>query len=1339
MKIKLHKRFRRIVSLLVTVMLLIGIMPTQVWEGIKVEAVTYKVYFDLWSDNDWNSHLENARVNQVKIVINNTEYNMTSGSPYYYSTTTQVSGNIKFHIYFNASSSAVAWNGYTTERPFSSGAKYYINDSNKWARSNIYIVADYGYDSSYVYYKPLTSSNTFSATKDMNIAVNSDTIFKQRTDRHYVKATMYDYFSDYEIINGEKRTNIQSPYDWDLAEKRVPLLTFDKALSSVYENQSYSHPLYFGDIHHEENGYNFKDYNDNWGLVYQNNYKQLYHDNNSLRRVGFDSEYTKSDADVATTGLYATSLSAYNKTASNTTNAARLTLTGGANAKWFDSTWLESGNSTTNKMIGTSYDVDFPFWTINMARTIGSQTYDSCDYYYINSEKKAHALRMSKDKNGAYYLDETEKGIYNYTGNDEDILNKKQGVTTLTTTYGFFPFNDKTDFYTGGNIQQATGLNVEDTNKDLGNLMNHKLRLDRTNYCFGTYMVIPFTLTSDNGTVNGTTDATDTPITFTFSGDDDLLVYIDNQLVLDIGGDHNKVQGEINLKAKKSWVSAVKTNNGTSKSNITWSGTEGLQNMSSAPTSGACVQDLQDTAYNSKKIWEKGEHVMEIFYVERGLFDSNMEIMYNLPVVENRSFTVGQSITTPTVDSVFTSSPNYRTNVSNIRLDMNVQFSEPNNTSTFDKLLDEQTYPGDNPKKITGITGVTEFDSNATTHTYSVKMGNNNTITYLNNFIKPYSYNLKVSEGNIFIKTGSDGSGKEICTDTNRDVSHLFTTSWKLRQLSNAADEKAAQNAGPATTATATTSGSSRPKRATKTTSTSATNNSNGFDFRGTQANPDQIEFYNTMNTYSLRVSKEFHRKTDDTAERTFTIKVYFNNVGGLNLEEPDAATPANGLGIVLEKELTFTFSSSEGTGTDGTTKYKDIVVPANTVYKVIETTDQTSDGYAKSGEVGADGDDPFAEPVLDENNRVSVTVVNRAPQAIILKVQKVWENTTSSTAFPESVKFLVERSTDGATFTSMTSGTVVNASGQVVSNDTLDSNGYLKLTNAYTTNINGNTVWLAYIYDDDNVSTNTYRVTEYDGDTPLGEGATYRPTASSFKVKYSETGFTSESTYTNATETGLTRPSGVNADYGNGSPEGGRVLTLSVINRAFIKIRVQSYFTQADEEQKRATPPRVKMKVQRLNTSSGTWENVVNTENHSTGDVTATSGNVQPEANNRKYFEYILDGEYDPDYTYKVEEYSSSDAIVDGEGVTQFNNVFITVSYNGAGGVKPNQSTGDELDDSWAGVKGITLAIFNSADGSPGNTETGGRGGYIPIAGGFIAILLAGAGYFIYKKRLLV
>lgn len=1473
MKIRIHRGFRAVLSVLVTVMLLVGVMPLS---AVLVHAESFTVYFCLqMGSKDWDGEGRTANVyaggynskpEAMDLVVGSYEEN---GYDIYYKTFSGTPSS----LIFSPSASWGAWqsvsvtgadikDGYvyyintdSTHPPFigdygkmnyyvgstsyaglapvvctiycatdmaSGGLSGWINtDVNGWEEMKQYNGNYYGFNiyyrcftsfptslqlgdsqgntntitspdikDGYLYYckvsnrqrkidsfsfsdlryEYLTSSDTFKATPDMNVIVDSAGTqpFKQNAERHYVKATMYDYFSDYEIINGTTRTGgnqanavnagITSPYgSWEDPCRRMQLLTFDKALSDGVYSASYQHPLYFGDIHDEGGGYYFSIYNGNqWNLNYynltdgtdvtdnngtlnHNAYQQLYHDNNSTRRSGLNVTDQSQSANAATTGLYQTSLSAYNKTADNTVNAARLKLTGsgltgGADAKWFDSTWLASENSTT-KRIGVSYDVDFPFWTINMARTIGSQTYDSCDYYYINSEKKQHALRMHKDTTGKYYLKETGEGVYNFSGNDEKILDKDPDEHSLTTTYGFFPFNSKQDFYEGGVIAENTGLLITDTNKDLGNLMNYRLRMDRTNYCFGTYMVIPFTLTSNNGTVNGTTDANDAPITFTFSGDDDLLVYIDNQLVLDIGGDHGKVQGEINLKEKKSWVSAVKTSNGTGTQNITWSGNDDtkLQTMSAIPASGAGVQDLQSTAYNGKKIWEKGDHVMEIFYVERGLFDSNMEIMYNLPVKEDRSFTVEEHIPTSTVvanqvDSVFTSgstgATNFMTNVDRIKLGINVQFSEPNATSNFGTLLGERTeYKGDHPDQYTFNSAnlySNTFGSDTINKIYTTEMGNGQKLTYVNDFIKPYNYNLKVSEGNIFI--GND--------DTGQAVDYLFTTNWTLAKLSGT-PQAAVNDPGPAHT----TSSSSRPARGTKTTSTSATNNSNGFDFRGTQENPDQIVFNNELDTYTLQVSKEFHRKANDNTSHTFTITVEFNNVGGLNLEEPNAATPADndndGFGIVLTKTLTFTFNSGEGTGSSGTTKTAEaIIVPANTKYKVTETTRAT--GYDVFDEVTG-----FTSP---SGNTEIVNIKNKPPEhnPIILKIQKIWENTDT---LPASIKFKIEKSTDsGQSFASMTSGTVVNASGQAITGVTFSDGDLTLNSNCQTTLGDGRTAWVAYIYDIGNLSDNThvYRVTEYNGNSILNDNDTFKPGDITFKVKYPNgDGLTNSGHYNSETQSDLTNPSGLTANYGNEN-HAGRILTLSVINKAFIKIRVQSYFTQADEDQQTNLPTSIKFKVQRSSNGS-TWEAVQNSSGQTVPDITIDGApTLQDSAPTpRKYYNYELPDEYDPDYNYKVLEYTSDGTTLIEGSSTPFNTIFTTVSYNGTGGIKPNECAGTNLDSDWTNEKGITLAIFNSGESSPGSTNTGGRGGYIPIAGGFIAILLAGAGYFIYKKRI--
>jgi len=816
---------------------------------------------------------------------------------------------------------------------------------------------------------------------------------------------------------------------WEDPYRRMPLVTFD-ALSNYYNTVSEAHPLYFGDIHREWNGYDFSIYNANQWSLYKtgSDYKQLYHDNNSMRRASLGDERDKAISDAATTGLYKRDIGSYVSSNTNAANAKRLQLASGNDAKWFDNDWLTSGYG--GKRLGASYDVDFPFWNEKAKRTFSGTsksngTWAECNYFYINSENKDHALRLTKE-NGTdnYYLKETGQGIYNFSGNDAQVLSGEQ--STLTTTYGFFPFNNKSDFYNGAPTD--SGKNG-DVNHDLGNLMDYRLRFDRTNYNFGMYMAIPFKLTNDVGTIYGTEDKRiDAPITFTFSGDDDMIVYIDGQLVLDIGGAHGKVLGEINLYERKSWVGQVKSSDNTGQNYLSTGETatsgdlvygyfartatigNNLKNFTAVTSSGTGVTALPDSVCTT------GEHIMEIFYVERGLFDSNMEIMYNLPVVENRSFTVEEHIDATTgVNGIFTSDENFSTNVNNIKLEMNVQFSNPG-TETFDTLLEEQTYYHDrthpasgttptppNKYTITGVDGEQTFGKSGST--YTVKMGNNQKLTYSDSFLKPYDYNLKVSQNNSKIFIGNN--------DTGKTVSSLFNTSWTLAKYGSDKDENTGSgnnDSGPVHT----TSSSARPKRGTKTTSTSAGNDS--FDFRGTVENPDVIVFNNTMQTASLTINKTITGHTP-TSDVTFEVTVTFDDVGGMGLED------VRNLNGAVTENRTIQTTVSVSVGANSTTGVGKITgIPVNTKYKIEETGAQ---GYTPSytGTVNTDWQTLSSNGSANISNAYNTTPPD--PTKITLQIQKIWSDSTN---MPEQVKFKLQYSEDGgSTWSNVTASSVTN------------------------------------------------------------------------------------------------------------------------------------------------------------------------------------------------------------------------------------------------------------------------------------------------------------------------
>ena len=143
-------------------------------------------------------------------------------------------------------------------------------------------------------------------------------------------------------------------------------------------------------------------------------------------------------------------------------------------------------------------------------------------------------------------------------------------------------------------------------------------------YHFGLRAEVPFTMTSD-GQVNGQ------DIVFEFSGDDDVWVFVDGVLVLDLGGIHDSVDGSINFA------------NGTveySSTEETWndgeiySGTFG-ENGSAGESEGALYAKLGVTGL--EEFVAQGEHTLTIFYLERGRGASNCKIRFNLPQEDSLS------------------------------------------------------------------------------------------------------------------------------------------------------------------------------------------------------------------------------------------------------------------------------------------------------------------------------------------------------------------------------------------------------------------------------------------------------------------------------------------------------------------------------------------------------------------------------------------------------------------------------------------------------------------------------------------------------------------------------
>lgn len=147
-------------------------------------------------------------------------------------------------------------------------------------------------------------------------------------------------------------------------------------------------------------------------------------------------------------------------------------------------------------------------------------------------------------------------------------------------------------------------------------------------YHFGMQAVIPFSMTS-NGRLNA--DDNSTPITFDFSGDDDVWVFVDGKLVLDIGGIHNEMAGTMNFATNKWSVQRSEYNHATN---------EAVGDMNGQTMDGRLFDDengegVLDT--DRETFAATTSHTLTVFYLERGAGASNCKIKFNLPMEDSVS------------------------------------------------------------------------------------------------------------------------------------------------------------------------------------------------------------------------------------------------------------------------------------------------------------------------------------------------------------------------------------------------------------------------------------------------------------------------------------------------------------------------------------------------------------------------------------------------------------------------------------------------------------------------------------------------------------------------------
>ena len=437
--------------------------------------------------------------------------------------------------------------------------------------------------------------------------------FEADSSTKYIDTTLYDYYTDWEL-NGNNRDTYDhnfsedgnAPNAFSAHRNWVPFRQFDQAVSDYYlsagafgSNNSVLYPIYTG--HFQPQEFSFKPFAELSGalnLFGFTNGRAFMAANNSALCANADNRTDYYDYTFR--GIVADQEVNGQPIMRGTENGTNKLV-----EPHFNEDFLKGNNSKKAKLGDVYEKVSFPFtqadvfgekvkyWAFDAADTTLYLKQDSSDKSYFLQKSDNRTASENRESNTAVKKD-----------------NKGQ------PTYGFFPFNE-----TIPNGAQASNYN----------------------YGFGAKLQFNFTLT-ENGKVKSD-NGEDVPIKFFFSGDDDVWVFIDGKLVLDVGGAHGKASGLLEFGASGDkntvtpYVSKVKVG-GTATHNSDNLGNSNGENNKAEKTITYQVSNNKNEKIDFYYKGDTGDtieydkgttHTLTMYYMERGMWESNMAIAFNFP------------------------------------------------------------------------------------------------------------------------------------------------------------------------------------------------------------------------------------------------------------------------------------------------------------------------------------------------------------------------------------------------------------------------------------------------------------------------------------------------------------------------------------------------------------------------------------------------------------------------------------------------------------------------------------------------------------------------------------
>lgn len=420
----------------------------------------------------------------------------------------------------------------------------------------------------------------FSEIDNVNYGAVVENSFKDNPNIVGVDATYFDYWSDMEQANGY----LQCQGNGNMYDYWYQFDNFNNYISKIAlpHKSDWKYPLYFGNMY--KGGEHYETFKTHaGGLTNINDYNDNYYYavNNANGMAWGDGNYNQS-----LQGLM------YNRLDSK----GNLQVANGVKAPYFDAEALSTA-TYNDKRVANVYKSSFPF----RATTDG----DGVTTYEFTSKNATDNIYFTWDgltpKKINYGAGETY-GVH-------DDLGKFGGTEN---GYGVFPFN-----------------NTQNTSAGKGTNCN-------LNYGFGVRLDIDFRVPKGGKLADGA-DGKD--VTFNFTGDDDLWVYIGEdstganaELALDLGGDHKEASGSINFNTMKATADDVFADYSPSSSSTTVTVPEGEFWVKTGDYNNFCLNVWQDTkvgVYNEDGYYVDPYEISDGFYkFKKDLLGSNTEVNF---------------------------------------------------------------------------------------------------------------------------------------------------------------------------------------------------------------------------------------------------------------------------------------------------------------------------------------------------------------------------------------------------------------------------------------------------------------------------------------------------------------------------------------------------------------------------------------------------------------------------------------------------------------------------------------------------------------------------------------